>query len=132
MSHKAIDDGHQRFLAAIRDNAPEALMAELTDDVRLMPPDRPRVTGKAAVLAWYEAVVRERPTVRIEVPDREVVISGDWACESGTFIWTQAPAGSEATVETSGDFVAIWRLLEDGSWKVALEIWNSSDELPTA
>lgn len=127
MSRKAIDDGHQRFLAALEANDAELLMGELTDDARFMPPDRPRLKGKAAIRGWYEALVTEAPTVKIQVPEREVDIAGDWAVETGTFIWTLAPAASDATVETSGDFVAIWRLLEDGSWKISLDIWNSSD-----
>jgi ketosteroid isomerase-like protein len=127
MSTLLIDEGHKRFLAAMRANDADALMAELTDDVIFMPPGQAPAVGKAAVRAWYEATMAEASTVKVSVPEREVVVAGDWGIERGRYVWGLVPAGGGSAFEVRGNFIAIWRPISDGVWKVSSDIWNSSD-----
>jgi len=108
-------------------NDPDALMAELTDDVVFMPPGQAAARGKAAVRAWYEATIAEATTVKLEIPVREVVVAGDWGIETGSFAWVLAPVGGGEHFSAKGNFIAIWRRDSDGGWRIASDIWNSSD-----
>ena len=74
MSRQAIDAGHERFLAAMRANDPTALLRELTDDVRFMPPNQSPLQGKAAVRTWYDQFVGQMRTSSLTITDREVLI----------------------------------------------------------
>jgi len=104
----------------------DALMRVLTDDVVFMPPGEEPARGKAAVGAWFESAIAEATTVSLQLPEREVVVAGDWGIETGSFTWTLSPAdGGEPFVER-GSFVTIWRRESDGVWRVASDTWNSS------
>ena len=127
MSEQAIDQGHERFLAAMLANDPDALMQELADDVVFMPPGQEPARGKAAVRAWYEDTIAEATTVNLQIPERDVVVAGDWGIETGSFAWTLAPTGGGEQFEARGSFIAIWRRDSDGEWRVASDIWNSTD-----
>ena len=92
MSRQEIDQGHQRFLEAMRANDVDALMKELADDVVFYPPNEQPAKGKAAVRSWYEGVLANATTGALEVPERDVVIAGDWAIERGSYVWEVVPA----------------------------------------
>lgn len=102
-------------------------MRVLTDDVVFMPPGEEPARGKAAVGAWFDAAIAESTTVSLELPEREVVVVGDWGIESGSFAWTLSSAGGGEPFVDRGSFVTIWRRDSSGQWKVASDIWNSSD-----
>ena len=40
------------------------------------------------------------------------------------------PPGGEA-VSDSGKYVVVWKHESDGSWKLAVDIWNTNAALPT-
>jgi ketosteroid isomerase-like protein len=132
MSKQAIDEGHERFLAAMRANDPTALLRELTDDVRFMPPNQAPVEGKAAVRGWYEGVLAEATTVDVQVSARQVVVTGDWGIEEGHYDWTLKPTAGGAPFVARGSFLAIWRRDQGGAWKACRDIWNSTDPVPAA
>ena len=125
MNKQAIDEGHARFLAALRTDDADALMEELTEDVMFMPPGQVPADGKSAVRAWYEATLAEASTVNVDVPERDVVVAGEWGVERGRYVWTLAPAGGGPEFELRGSFIAIWHRISDGVWKVSSDIWNS-------
>jgi len=127
MSKQLIDEGHERFLDAMRANDAAALLEVLTEDVVFYPPGIEPVRGKAAVRAWYEGINTEMLTEAIDVPAREVVVAGDLGIEEGKYVWKLAPVGGGDTVTATGHFIAIWRRQADGGWKCTSDIWNSSD-----
>ncbi len=102
-------------------------MRELHDDVVFMPPGQEPARGKSAVRAWFEAAIAESTTVSLQIPEREVVVAGDWGIESGSFAWTLSPVGGGEQFEARGSFVTIWRRDSRGGWRVASDIWNSAD-----
>lgn len=127
MSEHWIDQGRERFLQAWLTNDPDALMQELADNVVFMPPGQEPARGKAAVRAWFMATIAEATTVSLQLPERDVVVAGEWGIESGSFSWTLSPVGGGALFVARGSFITIWRRDPDGEWKVASDIWNSTD-----
>jgi ketosteroid isomerase-like protein len=114
------------LLAALRTDAPDSLLALLTDDVVIMPPNEAILRGKPTVRTWYEQFVGQMRTKSLELSNRELVITGDQATEVSQFVWTLTPiAGGEPVVDR-GSYMQIWRRQPDGRWLFSRELWNST------
>jgi ketosteroid isomerase-like protein len=126
MSREAVDKGHDKWLDAMKANDPEALGRLVTEDAVLMPPHQPPVVGRRGVIDWFAGVVKQARTTAVAVPQREVIVAGDWAIERGSFIWKVAPTTGGSAVEDRGSFLAVWQRQPDASWKLTRNIWNST------
>ncbi len=132
MSREGIDKSHQAWLDAMKANDAQALGRLVTEDAVLMPPNQPVVVGRAAVVDWFAGVVRQARTTGVGVPQREVIVAGDWAIERGSFTWKVAPTAGGAPIEDRGNFLAIYQRQTDGAWRVTRNIWNSTLPAPAA
>jgi ketosteroid isomerase-like protein len=59
----------------------------------------------------------------------EVDADGNLAYEIGTYDMS-VDMGKLGMIDDNGKYLSIWKKQSDGSWKVAVEIWNSSKEMP--
>jgi len=130
MSREGVDNGHLRWLEAMKANDPVALGRLVTDDVVLMPPHSQPVVGRQGVIDWFATIVSQTRTKSVEIRQREVTLAGELAIERGSFTWRVAPAPGGSEVDDQGSFLAIWQRQPDGSWKVTRNIWNSTLPLP--
>lgn len=123
---EALNHLQKQVDAAIVDGDTERYVTFLSDDAVLMPPNQPSVVGKDAIRTWNAAMSKQARIARYEPTDNEVVIAGDWAFRRATFEWTMIrnPGGEE--VHDVGKFIIIYKRHDDGSWRVARDIWNSS------
>ncbi|MFQ5962049.1 MAG: YybH family protein, partial [Candidatus Methylomirabilales bacterium] len=53
----------------------------------------------------------------------------DLAYEMGAYTLTIQPEGGQAQTDT-GKYVVVWTRQADGSWKLAVDIWNSNAPPP--
>jgi len=130
MSRTDGEEGHAKWITAMKNNDPEALGRVVTDDVLLMPPHQTPVTGRAGVISWFRDVVGQARTTDVKELGWEIIEAGDIAIERGSFLWKVIPTGSGTEVEDQGTYLAVWQRQTDGSWKVIRNIWNST--LPIA
>ena len=121
-----VDSAADRLLAALRTNDPDSLLALLTDDVVLMPPNEAVLMGKAAVRAWYEGFLTQMRTASLTIGDREVLLGGEWATEIARFEWVLTPVAGGVPVTDRGSYMQVWRRGEDGRWLFSRELWNSA------
>ena len=124
-----VDSAAARLLAALRSDAPDSLLALMTDDVIIMPPNEPVLKGKAAVRNWYEQFVKQMRTSSLNITDRELLIGGDYAAEVAAFEWTLAPAAGGAPMTDRGSYIQVWHRQPDGRWLFSREVWNSTTPL---
>jgi ketosteroid isomerase-like protein len=88
-------------------------------DARVMPPGSEMVTGQD-IQAYWQGVIDSGvtggrlETVRLEEHDDLAVEEGRYRVQVGTDI-----------VDT-GKYVVVHRRQPDGAWKIAVDIWNSS------
>jgi ketosteroid isomerase-like protein len=54
---------------------------------------------------------------------------GNTAYETGNYSLTIQPE-SQAAMTDSGKYVVVWKKQADGTWKLHVDIWNSSMPLP--
>jgi len=96
------------------------------DDGSIMAPGMRRVSGRAAVRAFWAGLWGMKPSLGM-VPV-SVTISGDLAVEEATYVWSVTGAAGEQKEE--GKSIVVWRRAGN-SWQVVQHIWNN-DHLPLA
>ena len=112
---------HDRFSVALLRQDFDAVAALYAEDAVLLPPQEPAVHGRAAIRTWTAAVPRVTRVV-LEVDD--VDGRGDVAYMRGTFAMTLEPEGAPA-LSVVGKYVEILKKQADGSWRFAVDIFNS-------
>jgi uncharacterized protein (TIGR02246 family) len=112
---------HDRFSAALLRRDFDAVAALYADDAVLLPPQEPAVHGRAAIRTWTAAVPR---VTRIVLQVDDLGGGGDVAYMRGTFAMTLEPEGAPA-VPVAGKYVEILKKQADGTWRFAVDIFNS-------
>ena len=121
-----VDSAADRLLAALRNNSTDSLIALLSDDVVIMPPNEPVLKGKPAVRTWFDQFLTQLHTTALTVSNREVLIGGEWATEIAGFEWTLQPVAGGAPVIDRGNYIQVWHHEPNGRWLFSREIWNST------
>ena len=99
----------------------------VTADARWLPPELPAIAGRDAI-ETFVATYTEMPEFEVTWDDPHVVVSraGDIAYSIGTYQGSGLDAeGTRQPFE--GKRVTIWHKQPDGSWKVAVGIWNTDE-----
>jgi len=122
--HKAIEESNLKFGEAARQGDAAALAALYTEDATLLPPNSEMIKGREGIEAVWSAVIQmgAKDAVLTTV---DVYGSGDLAYEVGNYVLTIQPEGQEP-IEDKGKYVVVWKQIADGSWKMHVDIWNSS------
>ena len=114
-------------IATFEDGDVDAFMALTTEDVVLMPPGGSTLSGREAARPLMEdffgAFDIQIETLSLE----EIVVAGDWAFVRDTYVSRLTPKSGGDTARARGKNVWILRRQADGLWKVARNMWNSSD-----
>jgi ketosteroid isomerase-like protein len=118
----AINSLRQQALVAV--NAGDATLAYFADDVVLMPPNAPMVTGLPDARAWFGEATRQFQ-FSVSYTNCDVEFVGDLAIErcAGTLALT--PLAGGPTVSDVWKGIHLYRRNSSGEWKMALDIWNS-------
>jgi len=106
----------------------DALLALRSDDFIAMPPDQPSVKGKEAVREFLTGMFGQM-NIEETLVSEEIIVSGDWAHDRGTFAGTAVPKAGGTTISIDGKYLWILNRQDDGSWKYIIQMWsnNSSD-----
>ena len=112
--------------AAENDGSVDRMRVHMAEDVVMMAPNMPPVTGATnvaqAMRGFFDAF-----DVQIQYTSEEIVGTGDWAFDRGTYRHTLTPRGGGVALKEAGKYLWLYRRTPDGSWKQARVIWNSSD-----
>ena len=122
---RAVGDSFTVFFHTDRDSAIAALY---TETAVLMPPNQGVVEGRAAIRAFFQGYppLPDFTGTPIEIDGR-----GDLAYVRGTYAFSMPAAGRQPAVSDHGKFLEIRRRQPDGTWLVAVDIFNSDVPLPT-
>jgi uncharacterized protein (TIGR02246 family) len=126
-----IEAAHLEFQRALRDRDLTAIGRLYTDDARLLPPHAPARTGRAAIVAFWEAVFERNADNVIDTSLRswDLIVMGDTACEAGQAVVTVRRDGTEIARD-EGKYLVVWRC-EAAVWRLHLDMFNSDRPLPT-
>ena len=112
---------HEAALAGLG-NA-DSMMAVYSADVVMMPPGEPIVEGIEAAKRWAEATFAGA-SLTVNYISSQVTVSGDWAVDRYTGSLTITPKAGAAAMNEEIKGVHIMRKEADGSWKIAIDVWN--------
>jgi len=121
-------------LAAIRSLGPamdqsalacdwDALLALMTADVRWIGPNMPALQGQAICKSWLESAGMTITEHKIEFV--EIDGCGEIAYARGPYKETVEVENVEEPITDAGEVLAIVRKQPDGSWLIAIWMWNS-------
>ena len=115
----------ETFAKSVLNKNWDAVASLYVDDAVFNPPNQPTVKGRAAINEWF----RNFPPLTA-FKTRNVTVEGrdDLAYVLGTYSMTIVPPGAPGPVNDSGNYVEIRRKQADGSWLIAVDMFNS--ELP--
>ena len=105
-----------------------AALAVWSDDGILMPPHHAAVRGRAELQRYFRELF-SRTAFKFSFTSSDIRLAGDLAFERLTYTALSWPALGGPPVEDEGKGVHVYRRQTDGSWKLALDIWNSDRPL---
>jgi len=130
-SRQGIDDFNRAFIEACRSMNHDAVAQLWADDgVDLLPGMDPMV-GKPEISRWLAGLGEKMKGVKVlqcDVSWQGTSIIGDVAYEWGINTQTISVPDRPEPVKNKGKITLILRKQVNGSWKLALESWNSSPQ----
>jgi len=108
----------------------DVFLAAMSDDVVFMAPNEPTHRG-ADAHEWLRGMFDQVTISGAGYTDEQIVVSGDLAYHTYGFEWTLTPKAGGEPMREAGHGVHILRRQADGSWKITLDSWSST-EPPTA
>jgi uncharacterized protein (TIGR02246 family) len=121
---QAIEEANVEFGEAVRMGDAAALANLYTEDARILPPNSEMIEGKEGIEAYWGG--------GLQMGIKDVVLStvdvlgmGDLVCEIGRYDLTIQPEEQEA-VKDNGKYLVLWKKAMDGTWKLYVDIWNTS------
>ena len=106
----------------------DTILSLFTEDSMLMGPNMPVIKGRSGHRAFIESLKPSHTEHKVEF--LEVDGYGDIAYARGTGVETFSIEGVEEPIKDEGKFLGILRKQADGSWLIAIWMWNSDLPLP--
>jgi uncharacterized protein (TIGR02246 family) len=123
---RAIDQVRDAHVAALNRNDAGAWTAQFADDGVQMPPHVPANVGKAMIGPWSEAMLAHF-RVQFALSVDEVRVLGEWAFERGGYTISLSPTAGGEPMRDSGKYITIYQRKPAEPWRMARDIWNSSN-----
>ena len=118
---EAIHKARAARSAAIAAKDAVAAAAVATDDGVILPPGLPSRQGQAALREWFTNF----PFTSLVFTSLEIDGANGMAYDRGTYEGTLREGGV-----TQGKYLWIWKKQGDGSWRVAIAMWNLNAPAP--
>jgi uncharacterized protein (TIGR02246 family) len=114
------------FVAAANAGDVDALVAVYASDAVLLPPNLPPQRGRTAIRNFWGGLLKAY-TLKFEVGSDTVEGRGDLAYNVGHYRFTAVPRDkANPGMADEGKFVEILKKQQDGSWKYAVDMYNSN------
>jgi len=123
----AIETASQEYMAAANRGDAKGVAEIHTADARVLAPNYDIVRGSKAIEEFHQEYI-DMGAGELELETVEIEVREGMAVRIGKYTYTIQPTEGE-TIRESGKFVEIWKP-EGGTWKIDVDIWNSS--LPAA
>jgi ketosteroid isomerase-like protein len=122
----AIAQTREDWLTALNSDDVDGMIAPLSDDCIVFPPNEAPAVGRDASRTWHQGRV-EHFTTHLTITTDEVLGGGLWAFDRFSYTIRLTPREGGSAIQTSGTCLWMWQRQSDGRWKIARALWNSSD-----
>lgn len=110
---------------AVTDRNLDQIIGFYADDAVLLPTAEPIVSGKAAIREeWHHILSIPNFQSKSATTRLEVAKGGDMAYSMGTYTAIMLGENGQSVTEP-GKWVSIWKRQPDGSWRIAVETYNT-------
>jgi ketosteroid isomerase-like protein len=101
-----------------------------TDDIVMLPPNQPPISGIRDALEWWSVGFQAGRTTVTIVPC-ELYVSEGWAMD--WFDWSVkiVPVTGTVPIVDSGSSFWVWRLRDRDGWRILRSMWKSSSDEPS-
>lgn len=126
---EAIDRVRDAHVAALNAGDAEAWAAQFTDDGVQMPPNAPANVGRTMIGSWSKAFL-DQFRLQFALAIDEVRILGEWAFERGGYTISLHPKAGGPPMQDIGKYITLYQRKPGDTWRMARDIWNSSNPAP--
>jgi uncharacterized protein (TIGR02246 family) len=121
---RSIDSALVTFMAAAKRSDPAGMASVFAEDGMVLPPGMKASSGRPQIEKGYAAMFRVMGLPEITIKTTDLIVSGEYAIETGTYDQTMKPTNG-TPVRDIGKYVSVWKRQPDGSWKMVRDIFNS-------
>ena len=121
---------HENYIKPFKNADTDQWIQVFADDAVGMHNTLPALVGKDAVRQFGDMVAENLNIEQMDIVIDNVRVNGNWALTRGSFTSKFVPKNlaDSSTIKTSkGKFIMLWEQQEDGSWKIILDMGNSSE-----
>jgi ketosteroid isomerase-like protein len=118
----AIEASNAQFAAHFNAGHGDSVAAIYADNGRVLAPNTPAVSGRAAITAFMATMAPMKPALTLTT--QSVAANGPLAVEMGTYSFTMTPPGAPAPITDTGKYLVHWHKVGD-KWMMVDDIWNS-------
>ena len=122
-----IESNNKKLAAGISDGDAAAIAALYTADARLLPTNFEIMKGTQAIQAFWQGGI-DMGIKGATLETLEVQVKEDIAYEVGKYT-LKIQVSADQTITDEGKYVVIWKR-ENDSWKLDVDIWNTSLPAP--
>jgi ketosteroid isomerase-like protein len=115
------------FMKASADKGSQGYLSYYAEDSVEVPNGGPLIVGKANIAPGMSFLDDKNNRLLWTPIGADISASGDLGYTYGTFEFHSKDKDGKPTVDY-GKYTSIWKLQRDGSWKVVLDMGNSSPE----
>ena len=123
---EAINRVRDAHVAALNAGDAGAWVALFTDDGVQMPPNAPANVGRSTIGSWSKGFM-DLFRLEFALAVDEVRVLGEWAFERGTYTISLNPKAGGPPMQDMGKYITVYQRKPGDSWRMARDIWNSSN-----
>jgi len=114
------------YKAAYEAGDAAALAALYSEDATRYPPNAAAISTRAAIEQEFAQSFAATTGRQITITQTDMGASGKLAYSIGTYSYGYQIEGEAEPVADEGEWVAISKLGEDGTWRIYAHLWNST------
>jgi uncharacterized protein (TIGR02246 family) len=122
---REIDNTRNAYVSAWQSGNATRISGLYTADALVLYPDMPAISGTSDINSYFKSFFDDFPKNEFELTSAEIVVTGPWAFDRGTYRWRGFPHNGGKPGEDNGKYLVILQRQADGLWKVARDMDNS-------
>jgi ketosteroid isomerase-like protein len=126
----AIDAQVVRFEEAVMKGDTATARSVYAEDAMLFPANHKIIRTRAEHSQFDKEMLSAFNVQAVDIVTTDVIVSGDYAIETGTYTMSLTPKAGGKAVADTGKYEAVWRKEGDGSWKMIRDAFTTDLPAP--